>query len=284
MEVTDLYAFGTVLRACAGLAALRHGKEVHCQYLRKGGWRDVIVESALVDLYSKCGSVDYAQRIFVQMQVRNMITWNSMICGFAQNGRGGEALRIFSQMVREGNKPDYITFIGVLFACSHTGLVDQGRRYFRSMTEDYEIKAGIEHYNCMVDLLGRAGLIEEAEDLLENADCRDDSTLWASLLGACTTSTDSATAEHIAKKMMELDPDYHLSYVLLANVYKTVGRWDDALKIMRLMNDRGVKKMPGKSWIEANGNLCSYLDEGYLGVPGKNNFSVVQESVGGMMP
>ncbi|KDP24179.1 hypothetical protein JCGZ_25836 [Jatropha curcas] len=249
VESHDLYSFGTVLRACSGLAAIRQGKEVHGQYVRRGGWRDVIVESALVDLYAKCGCIDFAHRIFSKMSVRNLITWNSMIYGFAQNGRGEEALRIFNEMLGEGIKPDYISYIGVLFACSHTGLVDQGRKFFMSMTKEYEIKPGIEHYNCMVDLLGRAGLLEEAENLIENSDCREDSSLWAVLLGACTPSTNSGAAEHIAKKLMKLDPDYHLSYVYLANIYRAVGRWDDAAKIRRLMKKRGVKKMPGKSWI-----------------------------------
>ena len=112
-----------------------------------------------------------------------------------------------------------------------------------------QIKAGIEHYNCMVDLLGRSGKIEEAEHLINSAEFKDDASLWAALLGACSTSTNSVVAERIAKKMMELEPDYHLSYVLLANVYRAVGRWSDALKIWRLMQGRGVKKMPGKSWI-----------------------------------
>ncbi|KAF3443857.1 hypothetical protein FNV43_RR13547 [Rhamnella rubrinervis] len=278
MEEADLYSFGTVLRACAGLAAVRQGKEVHCQYVKRSGWRDVVVESALVDLYAKCGCVDFARRVFNQMQGRNLITWNSMICGFAQNGRGREALGIFDEMVAEGIKPDYISFIGVLFACSHTGLVDQGRKYFNSMTAEYGIKAGIEHYNCMVDLLGRAELLEEAEYLIENADCRDDSSLWAVLLGACTTCTDSTTAERIAKKLMKLDPKYHLSYVLLANVYRAVGRWNDALKIRRLMKDRGVTKMPGKSWIETNSKLDSHLGVGYFNVSGKINFPSVGNS------
>ncbi|XP_059660981.1 pentatricopeptide repeat-containing protein At1g03540 [Cornus florida] len=250
MEEVDLYSFGTVLRACAGLAAVRQGKEVHGQYLRKGGWRDVIVESALVDLYAKCGCIDFAHRIFIQMPVRNLITWNSMICGFAQNGRGGETLRMFNDMVKGGIEPDYISFIGVLFACSHTGMVDQGREYFVSMTKEYRIKAGIEHYNCMVDLLGRAGQIDEAENLIENTDFRDNSSLWAALLGACATNANSIDAERIAKKMIELEPDYHLSYVLLANVYRASSRWNDAVKIRKLMEDRGVRKMPGKSWIE----------------------------------
>ncbi|XP_057487287.1 pentatricopeptide repeat-containing protein At1g03540-like [Actinidia eriantha] len=219
LDEVDLYSLRTVLRACAGLAAVRQGKEVHCQYLRRGGWSDVIVESALVDLYAKCGCIDFAYRIFVQMPVRNLIKLNSMICGFAQIGRVGEALRMFNEMR---------TF------------------YFY---EQYGIKASIEHYNCMVVLLGGSGQIEEAEYLINSAEFKDDSSVRAALLGACSTSTNSVIAERIAKKMMKLEPDYHLSYVLLANVYRAVGRWSDALKTWRLMHGRGVKKMPIKSWI-----------------------------------
>lgn len=272
MEKDDLYSFGTVLRACAGLAAARQGKEVHCQYVRKGGWRNVIVESALVDLYAKCGCIDFARIVFSQMPVRNLITWNSMICGFAQNGRGGEALGLFNEMIKEGIQPDYISFVGVLFACSHSGLFDQGKKYFNLMTTEYGMKAGLEHYNCMVDLLARAGLLEEAENLIENADCKDNLSLWAVLLGACMTCTDSNAAERIAKKMMKLEPDCHLSYVLLANVYGAVGRWNDALKVRKLMKDRGVKKMPGRSWIETNGKLESNFNADYLNVSEKTKF------------
>ncbi|XP_077254077.1 pentatricopeptide repeat (PPR-like) superfamily protein [Tasmannia lanceolata] len=267
----DHYSFGTVLRACAGLAAVRQGKEVHCQYLRTGGWRDVIVESALVDLYAKCGCIDYAYRVFTKSSIRNLITWNSMICGFAQNGRGEEALAMFNEMVREGTSPDYISFIGVLFACSHSGLVQEGRGYFKSMREDYGITAGIEHFNCMVDLLGRAGLLEEAEDLIKKSVVRNDSSLWAALLGACTSHSNLGVAERVAKKMMELEPQYHLSYVLLENVYKAVGHWDKALKIRRLMEDRGIRKTPGKSWIEVNSNSPGLLKEtNHSGISGLN--------------
>ncbi|KAG8364661.1 hypothetical protein BUALT_Bualt18G0021500 [Buddleja alternifolia] len=254
----DLYSFGTVLRACAGLAAEKLGKEVHCQYLKRGSWRDVVAESALVDLYAKCGSVDFAYRIFSSMPVKNLISWNSMISGFAQNGRGEEAVRIFDQMIQERVKPDYISFIGVLFACSHSGLVDQGRKYFISMCKDYGIKGGVEHYSCMVDMLGRAGKIEEAEDLVMNAEFRNNPSLWAALLGACATTTNPTVAERIAKKMIELKPDYHLSYVLLASVYRAVGRWKDSHKIWNQMQKRGVKKMPGKSWIDNSSSNPSF--------------------------
>ncbi|KAK8519096.1 hypothetical protein V6N12_012325 [Hibiscus sabdariffa] len=267
MDESDLYCFGTILRACAGLAAVRLGKEVHCQYVRRVGWRDVIVESALVDLYAKCGCIDFAQRIFVQMSNRNLITWNSMIYGFAQNGRGGEALSIFDEMIKEGIKPDYISFIGVLFACSHSGLVDQGRHYFNLMTGEYGIKPGIEHYNCMVDLLGRAGLLEEAENLIESAWCRDDSSLWAVLLGACTTGASSSTAERIAGKMIELDPNNHMNYVLLANAYRAIGRWNDAVKVRKLMEDRGVKKIKGTSWVETTSKMGPYLNVADMNLP-----------------
>lgn len=253
----DHYSFGTVLRACAALAAVRHGKEVHCQFLRTGGWKDVIVESALVDFYAKCGYIDYAYQVFSKVTTKNLITWNAMIVGFAQNGRGNEALRIFGEMVKEGTRPDYISFVGVLFACSHVGLVDEGWRYFMSMVEDHGIKAGMEHINCMVDLLGRAGLLEEAEDLMKKSDFREDPSLCAALLGACTAHSNMRVAERAAKKMMELKPEYHLSYVLLTNVYRAVGRWNDALKIRKLMEARGIKKTPGKSWIEIKSNIDS---------------------------
>ncbi|KAJ8763831.1 hypothetical protein K2173_003613 [Erythroxylum novogranatense] len=248
MEDADLYSFGTIIRACAGLGAVQQGKEVHCQYVRRGSWRDVVTESALVDLYAKCGCIDFAHRIFQQMAVRNMISWNAMIRGFAQNGRGDEAVRIFDEMIKQGNKPDRLSFLGVLFACSHAGLVDKGREYFASMTETFGIKPVIEHFNCVVDLLGRAALLDEAESLIQNSEYRDNSSLWVVLLGACATYTNSATAERIAKKTMQLKPDYHLSYIYLSNIYRTVGRWDDAAKILGLMKDRRVKKMPGMSW------------------------------------
>ncbi|KAK7354472.1 hypothetical protein VNO80_19936 [Phaseolus coccineus] len=250
-SVVDVYSFGTIIRACSALAAVRQGKEVHCQYVRKGGWRDVVVESALVDMYAKCGSVDFAYRLFLRMEVRNLITWNSMIGGFAQNGRGQEGLELFEEMVKEGVRPDGISFVNVLFACSHNGLVDRGRRYFDLMKREYGIRPGVVHYTCMIDLLGRAELIEEAESLLEGADCRYDHSVWSVLLGACTKCSDYITAERVAKKMIQLEPDFHLSYVLLSNVYRAVGRWNEALEIRRLMEERGVKKMPGTSWIES---------------------------------
>ncbi|KAK3013882.1 hypothetical protein RJ639_009279 [Escallonia herrerae] len=223
--------------------------------------------TALVDLYAKCGHINFAYRTFKQMPVRILISWNPMISGFAQNGKSDKALRIFREMVKEGPKP--ISFLGVLFACCHAGLVDSGRKYFGSMAQDYGIKPGIEHYTCMIDLLGRAEQIDEAEDLICKADFSDDYSLWAALLGVCTTCTNSIVVEGIAMKIMELDPNHYLSYVLLANVYKAVGRWDDAVNIRKLMEGSRVKKkLSGKSWIDINSILNSSLQINYTGLPG----------------
>nr|ACN85298.1 EMB2261 putative [Oryza coarctata] len=256
----DWYSLGTVLRACAGLSSVNPGKEIHCRFLRMGGWRNVVVESALVDLYAKCGAVDYAYGVFEASIVRNTITWNAMIGGFAQNGHGERAIDLFDRMVKEGPRPDYISFVGVLFACSHTGMVEQGRKYFNSMSKDYSITPGIEHYNCMVDLLSRVELLEEAEDLINKSPFRDDSSLWAAILGASATHSNPDVAERVAKKTMELEPQYHLSYVLLENVYRTVGRWEDALDIRSLMKSRKVKKEPGMSWIDVNRSKLRVCD------------------------
>uniref|UniRef100_A0A0E0ABT4 EMB2261 n=1 Tax=Oryza glumipatula TaxID=40148 RepID=A0A0E0ABT4_9ORYZ len=259
-EDGDWYSLGTVLRACAGLSSVKPGKEIHCRFLRMAGWRDVVVESALVDLYAKCGAVDYAYSVFEASTVRNTITWNAMIGGFAQNGHGERAINLFNRMVREGPRPDYISFIGVLFACSHTGMVEQGRNYFNSMCKDYGIAPGIEHYNCMVDLFSRVELLEEAEDLINKSPFRNDSSLWADILGASATHSNPDVAERVSKKMMELEPQYHLSYILLENVYRTVGRWEDALEIRRLMESRKVKKEPGMSWVDANRSKLHVCD------------------------
>ncbi|XP_010556824.1 PREDICTED: pentatricopeptide repeat-containing protein At1g03540 isoform X1 [Tarenaya hassleriana] len=254
MEEKDLYCFGTVLRACAGLAAVRHGKEVHCQYIRRGGYKNVIVESALVDVYAKSGCDDFALRVFSKMSVRNLITWNTMLDGLSKNGRGEEAVMFFEVMVKEGIEPDYISFVGVLSACKHTGLVEEGRKYFALMADKYRIKPTAEIYGCMIDILGRAGLFEEAEDMLEKSEeFREDVHLWGVLLGPCAASGDaSVVAERVGKRMMELEPKYHLSYVLLGNMYRAMGRHGDALEIRNLMDERGVGKTRGQSWIEAH--------------------------------
>ncbi|KAK1567511.1 hypothetical protein Q3G72_013050 [Acer saccharum] len=269
--LADGFTFGTVLTACGNLGRLKQGKEMHAKIITSGLCGNVVVESSLVDMYGKCRSVDESQRVFDRMLIKNSISWSALLGVYCQNGDFATVIRIF----REMEETDLYSFGTVLRACAglaavrlgkevhchHTGLVSEGRKYFTSMTEEHGIKPGIEHYNCMVHLLGRAGFLEEAETLIDEADCRDDSSLWVVLLGACTTCTNSVAAERIAKKLMEMEPGNPLSYVLLANLYRAMGRWNDAVKIRSLMNDRGVKKIPGKSWIETNSNLNLDMNE-----------------------
>ncbi|XP_078444190.1 pentatricopeptide repeat-containing protein At1g03540-like [Wolffia australiana] len=245
----DNFSLSTVLRACAGLADARRGKELHGWFVRTGRRGDVVVGSALVDLYCKCGIVDYARRVFNEMPERNSITWNAMICGFAQNGRSCEAVDLFEEMAAASARPDYITFVGVLFACSHGGMVEEGQRQFRRMTAEFSVVPGVEHYSCMVDLLGRAGLLEEAEAMVDDSAFAAEPSLWAALLGACAAYSDAAAAERAAARMRQLDPRSHLSYVLLSNAYKAAHRWDDASELFKTMKLKGIRKTEGRSWI-----------------------------------
>ena len=245
----DNYSLSTVLRACAAIADSRGGKQLHAQFMRTGVKADIIVDSALVDLYCKCGLVDYAHRVFDKISHRNSITWNAMICGFAHNGKTLAAMDLFEKMVSAGVQPGYITFIGVLFACSHGGMVEEGRKQFKRMEKEFRVSPGVEHYNCMVDLLGRAGYLEEAEEMVKGSIFAADVALWAALLGACAKHGDTAVAERVAGEMMRLEPECHLSYVLLANAYKACCRWDDASQILMRMRRRGIRKTAGKSWI-----------------------------------
>ncbi|KAJ3679045.1 hypothetical protein LUZ60_017056 [Juncus effusus] len=271
-EMTDVYTFGIVLRACASLAVARMGKEIHARVYRTSRvLNHVVFESALVDLYAKCGLIDYAHEVFVRMPVRNTISWNAMICGLAQNGRGQEAIKLFKLMSKEGNtKPDYITFVGALFACSHTGMVKQGKKLFKLMDKKYNISSRVEHYSCMVDLLGRVGQLEEAEKLINGSGFENEFSLWASLLGACATHSNVDLAERVVKRMMGLDPFNHLSYVLLANVYNTVGRFKDAMEIRKMMKERCVKKSVGTSWIETGKIRSTHEGFGVQNIPRKS--------------
>lgn len=173
-----------------------------------------------------------------------------MICGFVQNGRGFEAVGLFDQMVKEGFKFDYISFVGVIFVCSYVGLVDKGWEYFILMEEDYEIKFGIEYCNCMVDFLGRVGLIEEVENLIEKVEIKGFVFLWLVFFGVCIISRNLVVVECIVQKMMELEFRNYLSYVYFINVYKFDGCWNDVMMIRKLMEERGVEKLLGRSLVE----------------------------------
>eukprot|EP01018_Ginkgo_biloba_P001659 Gb_20197 [translate_table: standard] len=251
--------FASVLSACANLAALEEGKEIHDEIVRSGFQSDVFVGNALVDMYSKCGSIENARNVFDKIQQTNVVSWNAMISGYAMHGRGTEALKLFEQMQHSTTNPDHITLVSVLSACCHAGLVDKGWQYFNCMSEYYHIKPTMEHYGCMVDLLVRAGYLDEAVDFIDKMPIKPDATVWVSLLGACRIHCNIELGECVAEHLFKLDPKNAAPYVLLSNMYAAAGRWNDIERVRKMMKERRVKKKPGCSWIEVNKRMYAFL-------------------------
>eukprot|EP01018_Ginkgo_biloba_P032323 Gb_32256 [translate_table: standard] len=251
--------FASVLRSCASLAELKQGGQVHAYIIKTKFESDIIVGNALVDMYSKCGSLEDARIVFDHMQTRDVISWSAMIAGNAQHGHGKEALWLFQCMQQAGLKPNHVTFIGVLFACSNVGLVDEGWYYFNSMSQVHGITRRTEHYACMVDLLGRGGHIDEAVAFINEMQCEPDVVVWKTLLGACRIHGNMQLGKHVAERILDLEPEDDATYVLLSNIYAMSGKWDDVTKVRKLMKDRGVKKDPGCSWIEVQNRLHVFV-------------------------
>ncbi|KAK2984463.1 hypothetical protein RJ640_026950 [Escallonia rubra] len=246
-----------VLRACTGLALLESGRQVHVHLLKFG--QDLILQNALLDMYCKCGSLEDANRAFARMAEKDVISWSTMVIGLAQNGFSREALEVFGKMKTSGIKPNYITMLGVLFACSHAGLVEDGRHYFQSMQKLFGIDPGTEHYGCMVDLLGRAGKLDEAVKLINKMRFKPDAVIWRTLLGACRVHRNTDLGVYAAKQILNLDPNNAGTYVLLSNIYANSQRWDDAEEVRKTMEQKGIKKEPGCSWIEVNKHLHAFI-------------------------
>ncbi|KAK7299813.1 hypothetical protein RJT34_10641 [Clitoria ternatea] len=247
----DGFTLATVLSACASVATLERGMEVHACAIRACLESDVVVGSALVDMYSKCGKIDYASRFFELMPVRNIYSWNSMISGYARHGHGQKALKLFTQMKQHGQSPDHVTFVGVLSACSHVGLVDEGFKHFKSMSELYGLAPRIEHFSCMVDLLGRAGDIKKIEDLIETMPMDPNVLIWRTVLGACCRAHGRNTelGQRAAKMLIKLEPQNAVNYVLLSNMHAAGGKWEDVAEARLAMRKAAVKKEAGCSWV-----------------------------------
>jgi len=251
--------FSTILQACANLAALEHGKEAHEDIIRNGFKSDVYVGSGLVNMYAKCGNIEDARRVFDKMLAWNVVSWNAMIIGYAMHGCGKEALQLFEEMQQSGTSPDQVTFVGVLSACCHAGLVDDGRQYFECMNQCYQISPVIEHYCCIVDLLGRAGYLDEAHNFINKMPIKPNAAIWGSLLAACRIHANTKLGEQAAEHLFELNPENAAPYVLLSNIYAAGNRWDDIGRMRNTMRHRGVMKKPGCSWIEVNKQIHAFL-------------------------
>ncbi|CAM8941885.1 unnamed protein product [Rhodiola kirilowii] len=256
--VANQASLTSVLRACTSLSLLELGRQVHVHILKYD--RDLILENALLDMYCKCGSLEDAKGVFTRMVDKDVISWSTMVAGLAQNGYSKEALRLFDAMKgSSGIRPNYITLLGVLFACSHAGLVDDGWYYFQSMNRLYGIEPGREHYGCMVDLLGRAGKLDAAAKLISEMKCEPDAVTWRMLLASCRVHKNVDLAAHAAEQILKLDPTDVGTYILLSNIYANSQRWDDVASIRKAMQVEGVRKEPGCSWIEVDMRIHCFV-------------------------
>lgn len=249
----------TVLRACSSLAALQEGKQIHARTLKYGLNLGVPIGSALSTMYAKCGGLDDCSLVFRRIPHRDTIAWNSIISAFSQNGRGNDALDLFEEMKSEGVEPDDVTFVNVLSACSHTGLVDKGRELFQSMNDVHGIVPRVEHYACMVDVLSRAGMFVEAKEFIESISIDHGMCLWRIVLGACRDDRSLDIGAYAGEKLMELGSQDSSAYILLSNIYASQNRWDDVERVRRMMRLRGVNKEPGCSWVELNNRVHVFV-------------------------
>ncbi|KAK0586564.1 hypothetical protein LWI29_008956 [Acer saccharum] len=250
--------FTCVLSVCSNIAALELGNQLHGQLVKVGFEAGCFVGNALLAMYCKCGSVEDAYHAFEEISDKDVVSWNTMIAGYSRHGFGKEALMLFESMKTFGVRPDDVTLVGVLSACSHTGLVDRGTELFNSMKRDYGILANSKHYTCIVDLLGRAGRLDEAQNVMRNMPFKPDAATWGALLGACRIHGNTELGEKAAEVIFELEPDNAGMYVLLSNLYAASGRWHDVSKMRLKMRDKGVKKVTGFSWLEVQNKIHTF--------------------------
>ncbi|KAJ9188181.1 hypothetical protein P3X46_003568 [Hevea brasiliensis] len=253
----------SILPACANLGALEVGERIQAYARKYGLIRNLYVSNALLEMYARCGKIDVAKQVFDEIigKRRNVCSWNSMIMGLAIHGRSNEALQIYGQMLRDGTAPDDVTFVGLLLACTHGGMLVKGRQLFQSMEKMFRITPKLEHYGCMVDLLGRAGELQEAYDLIKRMPMKPDSVIWGALLGACSFHKNVELAEIAANSLFQLEPWSPGNYVILSNIYASAGRWDGVAKLRKLMKGGKIIKAAGYSFIEGEGEIQKFIVE-----------------------
>lgn len=253
------FTYSSVIAACANLAVLSSGQQVHGGIFQRGLEREVPLANALIDMYAKCGSLTDSCRIFGQMIDRDLVSWTAMIIGYGSHGYGKEAVTLIDEMLRSDIKPDRIVFMAVLGACSHAGLVDDGLRYFNLLSTEYNITPDQEIYGCVVDLLGRCGRVEEALELIETMPFKPDESVLGALLGACKAHGVPDLSERAAQRVLDFRPNMAGSYVMLSNIYAARGKWDEFARMRKLMKGIGNKKETGRSWVEIRDQVYSFV-------------------------
>ncbi|MED6130543.1 hypothetical protein PIB30_002140 [Stylosanthes scabra] len=254
----NAFTYGSLLSGAACIGTISKGEQIHSRVLKSGFRNNLCINNALISMYSKCGNEEAALRVFDDMEDRNVISWTSIISGFAKHGCATKALELFGEMLEAGVKPNGVTYIAVLSACSHVGLIDEAWKHFASMRRDHGIAPRTEHYACMVDLLGRSGLLSEAMEFINSMPFPADAMVWRTFLGSCRIHHNTKFGEHAAKKVLELEPHDPAAYILLSNLYAAEGRWDDVAAIRKNMKLRKLTKEAGCSWIEVENQVHKF--------------------------
>ncbi|WOH01813.1 hypothetical protein DCAR_0521198 [Daucus carota subsp. sativus] len=252
------FTISCALMACARLAALRFGRQIHAYGIRNHFGSSTFVANCLIDMYVKSGDVDTARIIFDNMDNKNSVSWTSLMTGYGMHGRGEEAIKVFEGMRRAGMPIDGVTFVVVLYACSHSGMVDQGMEYFNGMNTEYGVVPEVEHYACMVDLLGRAGRLNEALKFIKEMPMDPSPIVWVALLSACRLHTNVELGEFAAGELLNLEAENDGSYTLLSNIYANARRWKDVARIRSLMKYSGIRKRPGCSWVQGKKGTTTF--------------------------
>ncbi|XP_020527537.1 pentatricopeptide repeat-containing protein At4g32430, mitochondrial [Amborella trichopoda] len=249
------FTFVSVISSCAGLLSLGLGRRLHCQVAKLGFSSCVFVGSALLDMYAKCGSIEDSERVFSEMDGRSLVTWTGMISGYAQHGECHKALSLLEEMRIARVSPDPVTFLAVLSACGRVGMVDQGLQCFESMALEHGIEPHTMHHSCMVDMLGRAGRLREAEEVVKR---KPSIRGWQSLLGACRNHGEVEMGKRAAETLMAMEPEDSATYVLLSNMYAAEGNWEEVAKVRRRMRDGRVRKEVACSWVDAGEKMHGF--------------------------
>ncbi|OEL36654.1 Pentatricopeptide repeat-containing protein [Dichanthelium oligosanthes] len=257
--VIDANMVSAVLGAFGASAPFALGKQIHALVIKKCFGGNIYVCNGLINMYSKCGELQESIKVFGGMPSKNTISWNSIIAAFARHGHGSEVFRLFESMTADGAKPTDVTFVSLLHGCSHVGSAKKGLEILNSMSSQYGIHPRVEHYACVVDMLGRAGLLDDAKAFIEDGPFKDNALLWQALMGASSFHKNSEVGKYAAEKLLLLDPDCTAAYVLLSNIYSSEGRWDDRARITKRMREMGLRKDTGKSWIEHQKEVRSFV-------------------------
>lgn len=246
----DGFVLSSLMGACADFALVEQGKQIHAFTAKVPSGLDLSVANSILDMYLKCGLTNEAERLFKEMHSKNVVSWTVMITGYGKHGLGREAIALFDKMLLDNIEPDAVAYLAVLSACSHSGLTEESQEYFSRLCADKQIKPKVEHYACMVDLLGRAGRLKEAKNLIENMPLKPNVGIWQTLLSACRVHGDLEIGREVGNKLLSLDGNNTVNYVMMSNIYADAGCWIECERLREMVKMKGLKKEGGRSWVE----------------------------------